>query len=53
MRKRDFVPAHLELGDLLSVCQEVIFIDGKRLTDADICHLALLSPKTYIKVKRA
>lgn len=53
MRKRDLTPAHLELGDFLSILQEVILIDGKRLTDADICHRTSLSPKTYIKVKRA
>lgn len=49
---RNSVP-NLELGDFLAALQKVVLVGGKHLSCADICRMASMSSKTYMKVKRA
>lgn len=44
---------HLELGDYLELLRNAVPVDGKPLTEKEVCSRISMSPQTYLKVKRA
>ncbi len=50
--KQNPVP-YAELGDFLTLLQELVPVCGKRLTDRVICRCTGMSSKTYARLKGA